>query len=58
MNELLDKQVQAQKEKNFWGSRKLQQPHEKVCDENETRKRKQHTLKNYFHGRKPFIMPM
>ena len=35
MSELLDKQGNAQKEKNFWGSRKLPQAHEKVCDENE-----------------------
>ena len=33
MSELLDKQVHAQKEKNFWGSRKLLQAQEKVCDE-------------------------
>ena len=41
MSELLDKQVNAQKEslkKYFWGSRKLPQAHEKVCDENETNK--------------------
>ena len=38
MSELLDKQVHAQKEKNFWGSRKLPQAHKKVCDENETKK--------------------
>ena len=38
MNELLDKQVNAQKEKIFQGSRKLLQAHEKVCDENETKK--------------------
>ena len=37
MSELLDKQVNAQKEKNFRGSRKLPQAHEKVCDENESR---------------------
>ena len=37
MSELLDKQVNAQKE-NFQGSRKLPQAHEKVCDENETKK--------------------
>ena len=37
MSELLDKQVNAQKEKIFWGSRKLPQAHEKVCDENESR---------------------
>ena len=35
---LLDKQVNAQEEKNFRGSRKLPQAHEKVCDENETKK--------------------
>ena len=34
MSELLDKQVNAQKYKNFWGSRKLPQAHEKVCNEN------------------------
>ena len=38
MSELLDKQVHAQEEKNFRGSRKLLQAHEKVCDENETKK--------------------
>ena len=38
MSELLDKQVNAQKEKIFQGSRKLLQAHEKVCDENERKK--------------------
>ena len=38
MSELLDKQVHAQEEKSFRGSRKLPQAHEKVCDENETKK--------------------
>ena len=42
MGELFDKQVNAQKEKIFWGSRKLPQAHEKVCDENESRIRKNH----------------
>ena len=37
MSELFDKQVNAQKEKCFRGSRKLPQAHEKVCDENESR---------------------
>ena len=37
MSELFDKQVNAQKEKNFRDSRKLPQAHEKVCDENETK---------------------
>ena len=56
MSELLDKQVNAQKEKIFRGSRKLPQAHEKVCDENERRrKKKRHARKNYIHGRKPFI---
>ena len=40
MSELFDKQVNAQKEKNFRGSCKLPQAHEKVCDENETKKKK------------------
>ena len=43
MSELFDKQVNAQKEKNFRGSRKLPQAHEKVYDENETKK---HTRKS------------
>ena len=57
MSELLDKQVNAQKEKIFRGSRKLPQAHKKVCDENERRRRKKTTRarKNYIHGRKPFI---
>ena len=41
MSELFDKEVNAQKEslkKYFRGSRKLPQAHEKVCDENETKK--------------------
>ena len=46
--------MNAQKKKIFWGSRKLPQALEKVCDENERRK-KQHARKNYIHGRKPFI---
>ena len=41
MNELFDKEVNAQKEslkKYFRGSRKLPHAHEKVCDENERNK--------------------
>ena len=40
MSELLDKQVNVQKEslKNFQGSCKLPQAHEKVCDETERKK--------------------
>ena len=58
MSELLDKQVNAQKEKIFRGSRKLPHAHEKVCDENERRggeEKKRHAHKNYIHGRKPII---
>ena len=55
MSELLDKQENAQKEKNFGGSRKLPQAHEKVCDENETKKQKRRVRKNVIEGRKPFI---
>ena len=63
MSELLNKQVNAQKEKIFWGSRKLPQAHkkcapaspQKVCDENERRRKKRHACKNDIHGRKLFI---
>ena len=57
MSELLDKQVNAQTEKSFPGSHKLLQAHEKVFDENKTKKKKQRGRKNLIHGRKPFIMP-
>ena len=43
MNELFDKEVNAQKEslkKYFRGSRKLPHAHEKVCDENERNKQR------------------
>ena len=52
MSELFDKEVNAQKEnskKYFRSSRNLPQAHEKVCDENETKKqRKTYTCKNIF----------
>ena len=38
MRELFDIQVNAQKQKSIWGSRKLLQAHEKVCNENERKK--------------------
>ena len=40
MSELLDKSecTTREFEKYFWGSCKLPQAHEKVCDENETKK--------------------
>ena len=43
MSELLDKQVDTQKEKIFEGSRKLSQAHEKVYDEMKQRKKTMHT---------------
>ena len=51
MSELLDKQVNALKEKIFWGSRKLPQAHEKVCDENERRKNDTRVKMIFMEGR-------
>ena len=58
MSELLDKQVNAQTEKNFRGSHKLPQAQEKKCamKMKQTRK-KRRARKNVIHGRKLFIMP-
>ena len=56
MSELSNKQVNAQKEsliKNFRGSHRLPQAHEKVCNENERRKKIMGTC-NIF-DRKNFI---
>ena len=53
MSELLDKQVNAQKEnlkKYFRGSHELPQAHEKVCDEDESRKKKNDGCLKYFCG--------
>ena len=50
MSELFDKEVNAQKEslkKYFRGSRKLPQAHEKVCDENETKKKNDVHVKRF-----------
>ena len=60
MSELFDKEMNAQKEslkKYFRGSRKLPQVHEKMCDENETKKqrKKRRARKNVIDGRKHFI---
>ena len=56
MSELLDKQVNVRKEslKKFQGSRELPQAHEKVCDENERKKKKIQLLhqKKFLEGRK------
>ena len=57
ISELLHKQVNTQTKKSFRGPRKLPQAHEKVCDENETKKKKRRTHKNVIDGRKPFITP-
>ena len=46
MSELFDKQVNAQKEKNFQDSRKLLQAHKK-CNENERIKKNDMLLKWY-----------
>ena len=56
MSELLDKQVNAQKEglKNFQGSRKLLQAHKKACNDNE-RKKKRLPCKKFCGDRKAFI---
>ena len=50
MSKLFDKEVNAQKEfeKNFRGSRKLPHAHEKVCDENETKKKTTCALKCFW----------
>ena len=40
MSELFDKPQKESLKKNFRGSHKLSQAHEKVCDENERKKQK------------------
>ena len=51
MSELLHKQVNAQKVKNFWGSHKLSQAYEKVCDEmKQTNKINDASVKMLFQG--------
>ena len=52
MSELLDKQVNAQKEKNFRGSRK---PMKKCVMKMKQRIRKQRMRKNIVDGRRAFI---
>ena len=50
MSELFDKEVNAQKyslKKYFRGSRKLPQAHEKVCNENETKKKNDVRVKRF-----------
>ena len=53
MKELFDKEVNAQKEENFRDLRKLPQAHNKVCNENETKKQeKNNGWLKIFDGRK------
>ena len=54
MSELFHELVNAQKEKNFQGSHKLQQAHKKVCNEMKGRG-KSLSHKNVIDGRKHFI---
>ena len=54
MSELFDKQVNAQKEKTFGAYASSRKPTKKVCDENESRKKRQ-APKIFFDGRKEFI---
>ena len=60
MSELLDKQVNAQKEKYSGVHVSSRKPTKKVCNENESRRnirrKKRCVRKNVIHGRKPFIM--
>ena len=64
MSELLDKQVNAQKEKTSGVHTSSRKPTKKVCDENERKKqrkkqeKKRRMCKNYIHGWKPFITHM
>ena len=54
MSELFDKQVNAQKEKTSEAHVSSRKPTKKVCDENESRKKRQ-APKIFFDGRKEFI---
>ena len=58
MSELLDKQVNAQKEKTSGVHASSRKPTKKVCDENERnkqRKKKRRARKNIIDGRRAFI---
>ena len=56
MSELLDKQVNAQKEKIFQGSCKLLQAHEKCAMKMKVELEKRRAYKNVIREKKPFIM--
>ena len=60
ISELLDKQVNAQKEKTSRGHASSRKPTKKCAmkmkQRNKKKKRRAH--KNYIHGWKPFITPM
>ena len=57
MSELLDKQVNAQKEKTSGVHASSRKPTKKVCDENERNKeeKKRRARKNIIDGRRAFI---
>ena len=60
MNAQTNECTKREFEKNFWGSHKLPQALEKVCDENESRRiiiirKKRRARKNVFDGRREFI---
>ena len=57
MSELLDKQVNVQKEslKKLRDSRKLPRAHEKVCDENERKTQRKKEEKNDGRVKKIFV---
>ena len=57
MSELLDKQVNAQKEKTSGVHSSSRKPTKKVCDENERNKqrKKRHARNNIIDGRRAFI---
>ena len=58
MSELLDKQVNAQKEKTSGVHVSSRKPTKKVCDENERNKeerKKRRARKNIIDGRRAFI---
>ena len=57
MSELLDKQVNAQKEKTSGVHASSRKPTKKVCDENERNKeeKKRRARKNIIDGRSAFI---
>ena len=58
MSELLDKQVNAQKEKTSGVHASSCKPTKKVCDENENKEKNNARVKIIFMEESPFIMAM